>query len=142
MANLKIKKNDTVMIIAGKDKGKTGVVSFVDSKSNRVIVEGLNIVSKNVKPRSAQETGGIIKKSAPIHISNVMLICPETSKPTRISIKVEEKNGKTIKTRLSKKANAVIEAGSSEVKKAVKKADKDASTKKKAVRKTANKVEE
>lgn len=141
MANLKIKKNDTVMIIAGKDKGKTGVVSFVDPKSNRVIVEGLNIVSKSVKPRSAQETGGIVKKSAPIHISNVMLVCPETSKPTRVAIKVEEKDGKIVKTRISKKSNKVIEAGSSDVKKAAKKTEKEASAKKKAVRKTA-KVEE
>ncbi|WP_025270570.1 50S ribosomal protein L24 [Hippea sp. KM1] len=89
----KLKKNDKVRVIAGKDKGKEGnIISFVPEK-NRVIVEGVNIIKKHVK---ASETtkGGIIEKEAPIHISNVMLVCPHCNKPTRIGIKFLESGEK------------------------------------------------
>ncbi|WP_022670805.1 50S ribosomal protein L24 [Hippea alviniae] len=89
----KLKKNDKVRVIAGKDKGKEGtIISFVPKK-NRVIVEGVNIIKKHVKA-SATTKGGIIEKEAPIHISNVMLVCPHCNKPTRIGIKFLESGEK------------------------------------------------
>lgn len=143
MANLKIKKNDTVMVIAGKDSGKTGIVTSVDPKSQRVIIDGLNQVKKHRKAKTQQEVSEIITKSAPIHISNVMLIDPETAKPTRVSIKIEEKDGKKVKVRVSKKSGTVIETVNDFKKKAVaKKAEKVSNSaatpkKKKAVKKSA-----
>ena len=85
---LKIKKGDTVRVIAGKDKGKEGKVLSVDVKKNRVIVEGVNIVTKHVKPRKAGEAGGRIQQEAPIHVSNVLPVCPKCNKATRVAHKV------------------------------------------------------
>ena len=76
MAKLHIRKNDTVMVLAGEDKGKTGKVLKVLVKENRAIVEGVNIVSKSAKPSAKHPQGGIIKQEAPIHISNLSLIDP------------------------------------------------------------------
>ena len=73
MNNLHVKKGDNVMVIAGKDKGKSGSITKVDIDNGRVFVEGLNIATNYVKPRSAQEKGGIVKKEAPIDASNVIL---------------------------------------------------------------------
>ncbi len=85
----KLKKNDKVRVIAGKDKGKEGnVISFVPEK-NRVIVEGVNIIKKHQKPTQMTK-GGIIEKEASIHISNVMLVCPHCGKATRVGIKYLE----------------------------------------------------
>ncbi|AEA34322.1 50S ribosomal protein L24 [Hippea maritima] len=89
----RLKKSDKVKVIAGKDKGKEGnVISFVPEK-DRVIVEGVNVIKKHVK---ASETtkGGIVEKEAPIHISNVMLVCPHCNKPTRIGVKFLESGEK------------------------------------------------
>ncbi len=89
----KLKKNDKVRVIAGKDKGREGtIISFVPEK-NSVIVEGVRIVKKHVKASSTSK-GGIIEKEAPIHISNVMLICPHCNKPTRVGIKFLESGEK------------------------------------------------
>ncbi len=89
----KLKKNDKVRVIAGKDKGKEGtIISFVPKK-NRVIVEGVRVVKKHVKA-SASTKGGIVEKEAPIHISNVMLVCPHCNKPTRVGIKFLESGEK------------------------------------------------
>ncbi len=89
----KLKKNDKVRVIAGKDKGKDGtIIAFVPEK-NRVIVEGVHIVKKHVKA-SATTKGGIIEKEAPIHISNVMLVCPHCNRPTRVGIKFLESGEK------------------------------------------------
>ena len=74
MATLKIKKGDTVKIIAGKDKGTEGKVVSVDAKSNKVVVEGVNMVTKHTKPSAANQNGGIIQKEAPIDLSNVCLL--------------------------------------------------------------------
>ncbi len=79
-----IKTGDNVIVITGKDKGKTGKVTAVYAESNRVLVEGVNVVSKHQKPRSQQDKGGIIQKSAPINASNVMVVCPVCGKPSRI----------------------------------------------------------
>jgi len=99
-----IKKGDTVIVIAGNDKGKTGKVLEVLYKKERVLVQDVAIVKKHQKPDAKNPDGGIIKKEAAIHISNVMLIDPESGKPTRISIKRE--NGKV--ERISKKSGKVI----------------------------------
>jgi len=101
MQKLHIKKNDTVYVTSGEDKGKKGRVLEVFPKSLKAIVEGVNLISKHTKPNSANPEGGIVKKEAPVHISNLMLICPETGKPTRIGRKNNE-NGKLI--RYSKKS--------------------------------------
>ena len=92
MSKLHIRKNDTVTVLAGEDKGKTGKVLKVLVKENRAIVEGVNIVSKSAKPSAKHPQGGIIKQEAPIHISNLSLIDPKSGKPTRIAVKREGKN--------------------------------------------------
>ena len=85
----RIKKGDTVYVNAGNDKGKTGKVLSVDTAKQRVIVEGVNMVSKHTKPNAKQPQGGIIKQEAPVHVSNLNLIDPKSGKPTRVGFKVE-----------------------------------------------------
>lgn len=97
---LHIKKGDMVIVIAGNDKTKQGRVLEVFPKKDKAIVEGVNIISKHTKPNSENPQGGIIKKEAPIHISNLMIVCPETGKATKIGR--EERNGKLV--RYSKKS--------------------------------------
>ena len=94
MSKLHIRKGDTVVVLTGdvKDKGKTGKVLKVLVDKNRAIVEGRRMVSRSTKPSAKNPQGGIIKKEAPIHISNLSLIDPESGKPTRVSIKHEGKN--------------------------------------------------
>ncbi len=106
MSKLNIKKGDMVFVNSGADKGKTGHVLKVLVKEERVIVEGINIVSKSTKPSAKNPQGGIVKQEAPIHISNVNLIDPKTNKPTRIGRRKNE-DGKTV--RYSKKSGEVIE---------------------------------
>ena len=89
---------------AGNDKGKTGKVLSVDPAKQRVIVEGVNMVSKHTKPNAKQPQGGIIKHEAPVHVSNVNLIDPKSGKPTRVGFKVED--GK--KVRIAKKSGEEI----------------------------------
>ncbi len=107
---MRIKRGDKVEVIAGKDKGKKGKVLLVDREKNRVIVEGVNIISKHTKPNKVGQAGGIIKKEAAIHASNVMYL--HDGKPTRLGIKVvmEEKDGrqKAVKYRVAKSTNEVI----------------------------------
>ena len=104
MKKLRIKKGDTVYVNAGNDKGKTGKVLSVAPSEDRVIVEGINMVSKHTKPNSKQPQGGIVKQEAPIHISNLNLIDPKSNKPTRVGYKVED--GKKI--RYAKKSGEEI----------------------------------
>ena len=92
MSKLHIKKGDTVIVLAGKDKGKQGKVQKVLVEDQRAIVEGVNMVSKSQKPSAANPQGGIVKMEAPIHISNLSLIDPKSGKATRVSIKHEGKN--------------------------------------------------
>jgi len=84
LAKMNIKKGDTVLIITGKDKGKEGTVSRALPQIDKVIVEGLNIVKKHVRPQGQTRQGGIIEKAMPIHVSNVMLKCTECGEPTRV----------------------------------------------------------
>ena len=105
MGKLHIKKNDTVVVLAGEDKGKTGKVLKVLVEKNRALVEGVNMVSKSTKPSAKNPQGGIVKKEASIHISNLSLIDPKSGKATRVGIKVTE-DGK--KVRIAKKSGEEI----------------------------------
>lgn len=98
---LHIKKGDTVFVNAGDDRGMQGKVLEVIHEDEKALVEGVNLVLKHTKPNAKSPNGGIIKKESPIHISNLMLICPETGKPTRIGRKIG-KNDKLV--RYSKKS--------------------------------------
>ncbi len=88
MAKTRIKKGDTVVVIAGKDKGKKGKVLSVFPKKERLIIENINMATKHVRPTRQMQQGGIIHQEAPIHISNVMLLCKKCDKPTRIGMKM------------------------------------------------------
>ena len=105
MGKLHIKKNDTVVVLAGEDKGNTGKVLKVLVEKNRALVEGVNMVSKSTKPSAKNPQGGIVKQEAPIHISNLSLIDPKSGKATRVGIKVTE-DGK--KVRIAKKSGEEI----------------------------------
>ena len=85
LAKMNIKKGDSVLIITGKDKGKQGTVSRAMPQVYKVIVEGLNVVKKHVRPQGQTRQGGVIEKAMPIHVSNTMLICSECGEPTRVS---------------------------------------------------------
>jgi large subunit ribosomal protein L24 len=108
---LKIRSGDTVEVISGKDKGKTGKVLRVQPKKDRVFVEGLNIHTRHIKPRSirdaqrAESVGGVVEEEGPIHISNVMLVDPKSGKPTRVGLSRE--NGR--RTRIAKKSGEAID---------------------------------
>ena len=103
MASLKIKKGDTVKVIAGKDKGTEGKVVSVDAKNSKVVVEGVNMVTKHTKPSAANQNGGIIQKEAPIDLSNVMYV--HKGQPTRVGFKVENYK----KVRFAKSTGEVID---------------------------------
>ena len=105
MASLHIKKGDTVYVLAGDDKGKTGRVLSIMAKDGRAIVEGINLVSKSTKPNAQNPQGGIIKKEAPINMSNLAVLDPKSGKPTRVGHRKDE-NGKTV--RYSKKSGEEI----------------------------------
>ena len=107
MAKLNIKKGDTVLVITGKDSGKTAEVLECFPKEDKVTVKGINVVVKHKKPRSAQDKGGIIKLEGKIPASNVMVICPVCNKATRIKVGVNEKGDKV---RICKKCLAVLDA--------------------------------
>jgi large subunit ribosomal protein L24 len=85
LAKMNIKKGDTVLIITGKDRGKQGIVSRALPQVNKVIVEGLNIAKKHIRPQGQTRQGGIIEKAMPLQVSNTMLICTECGKPTRVA---------------------------------------------------------
>lgn len=108
MATMKIKVGDTVKVIAGADKGHEGKVQRVDHKTNRVIVEGANIITKHNKQNAQDPNGGIVQKEAPIDASNVMLVVG--GKVTRVGFKVEKTaDGKTKKVRVAKVDGSVID---------------------------------
>ena len=104
MKKFNIHKGDTVFVNAGNDKGKTGKVLEVIREKDRVIVEGINMVSKHTKPNAKYPQGGIVKQEAGIHVSNVSLIDPKTSQPVKVGYKFED--GKKI--RYSKKSGEEI----------------------------------
>ncbi|MFD1207101.1 MULTISPECIES: 50S ribosomal protein L24 [Sporosarcina] len=100
-----VKKGDKVMVITGKDKGKTGVILAAYPKKDRVLVEGVNIVKKHTKPNQVNPQGGIVSQEAAIHVSNVMPIDPKTGEPTRVGYKIED--GKKI--RIAKKSGEALD---------------------------------
>lgn len=105
MSKLNIKKGDTVYVLAGDDRGKTGRVLSVDAAKNRAIVEGINMVTKSTKPNAKHPQGGLIKMEAPINISNLNLLDPKSDKPTRVGYKLDSKGEKV---RYSKKSGEEI----------------------------------
>ncbi len=119
---MKVKKNDTVLVITGKDAGKTAKVLSADPKANRVVVDGVNVQKKHKKARSAQDVSQIVSQSGPIDASNVMVVCPTCNKATRVAYQVVGDK----KARICKKCGAVLDAGKEvkEVKKAAKTATK------------------
>ncbi|MCL5006953.1 MAG: 50S ribosomal protein L24 [Patescibacteria group bacterium] len=102
---MKVKKNDKVLIIKGKDRGKTGKVLTVFEKG-RVIVEGLNMSKKTVRPRTTEEKGQVISVAKPVAIANVQVVCPSCGKPTRIGYDTNSKSGN--KKRICKKCQASL----------------------------------
>lgn len=94
---LRIKKGDTIQVLSGKDRGKTGQVEQVLPAAGAVVVSGINIIKKHVRPRKSAPHGGIVTQPAPLTIAKVMAICPRCSKPTRVSITVD-KEGKRHRT--------------------------------------------
>lgn len=109
---MKIKKNDKVIVIAGdaRSQSHVGKVLKVFPSENRVIVEGVNIIKRHARPSQKNPQGGIIQKEAPIHISNVMLICPKCNKPTRIGRKVvsDSLSGKKLTMRICRQCNEMF----------------------------------
>lgn len=105
MSKLRIKSGDTIKVISGENKGKTGKVIQVIREKNRVLIEGVNMIRRHTKPSATSPQGGIIEKEAPIHISNVMLVDPKTGESTKVGRRPNE-NGKLV--RYSKKTNEVI----------------------------------
>ena len=105
MNKLHVKKGDTVIVLAGDDRGKQGRVLSVQLEKQRAIVEGVNIVSKSTKPSAKHPQGGIIKIEAPIHVSNLALVDPKTGKPTRVGYRID---GDGKKVRIAKKSGDEI----------------------------------
>ena len=103
---MKLKKNDTVLVIAGKDKGKKGKVRFSHPKDDQVVVEGVNFIKKHAKAQGQARQAGIIELEAPIHISNVMLLCNKCNRPTRIGFQFLE-DGR--KVRICRSCREVID---------------------------------
>jgi large subunit ribosomal protein L24 len=107
----RIRRNDEVIVIGGKDRGKTGKVLRVDPKKQKVIVEGLNIVKRHQRPQQvqgaqrAEQVGGVVEKEGPIHISNVMLIDPKEKKPTRVGVSREDGD----RVRVARRSGAKID---------------------------------
>ena len=101
---MNIKRDDTVIVLSGKDKGKTGKVLVADPKSLKVIVEGVNVATKHQKAQKKGQDGGLIKVETPIYVSKVQLVCPKCGKGTRVAHKIAD--GK--KTRVCKKCGAEI----------------------------------
>ena len=103
---MKLKVGDKVEVISGSDKGKTGKIIKTLRSENKVIVEGVNIVKKHLKPKNNNGTAEIVERENPIHVSNVMLIDPKTKKPTRVGKTIDNKGNKI---RISKKSNEKID---------------------------------
>ena len=131
---MEIKKGDNVVVIAGKEKGTKGKVLETSPKTSKVLVEGVNVVTKHRKPRSAQDKGGIVKQTNPIEASNVMVVCPTCDKATRVAHK--EVEGK--KARICKKCGASLDK---KLVKAVKKEAKASKTEEKSTKTSKSKAE-
>lgn len=142
MAKLFVKQGDTVVVIAGKEKGKTAKVLEVSPKDNKVLLDGVNVVTKHQKPRSQQDKGGLIKKNAFMDASNVMVICPSCGKATRVGHKlVDGKNVRVCKHEtcglsLDKDAHKIVKKQAKADKKAENVEQEAKTTKKTTAKKT------
>ena len=126
--SMNVKKGDAVRIIAGADKGKSAQVLAVDTKNNRVYLkgDGLKTVKCFVKPRNAQEKGGIIEREGSVNVSNVMILCPSCGNPTRVAHSITtDENGKTVKARICKSCGASLDVKPAKAAKTAKKAYKE-----------------
>lgn len=92
---MNIKSGDNVKVLAGKDRGKTGKVIQVMNKENRLVVDGINMMKKNVRPKREGEKGQVVEYNAPIHFSNVQIVCPKCNKPARIKVTRDNKGNKS-----------------------------------------------
>ena len=107
MAKAKIRKNDTVVVISGKDRGARGRVLRVMPQEDRILVEGVNMIKRHTRPNPQRNIqGGIVERESPMHISNVALVDPETDKPTRVGSKVLE-DGRRV--RVAKRSGSVVD---------------------------------
>ena len=106
---MRLKKDDNVKVMAGKDRGKTGKVIQAFPRLGKVVIEGVNMTTRHLKVRKQGSTGQKIQFPAPISATNAMLICPKCAEPTRIGAKLLKQAGKTVKARVCKKCNEVIE---------------------------------
>ncbi|MGQ0531960.1 MAG: 50S ribosomal protein L24 [Caulobacteraceae bacterium] len=105
----RIRKDDTVIVIAGKDKGRSGRVLMVLPKAERVVVEGVNLVKRHTAPNITHPNGGVISKEAPLHVSNVALRDPKTGKPTRLSYQFVGEGAARRKVRIAKSSGVQID---------------------------------
>jgi large subunit ribosomal protein L24 len=106
LQKIRIRKGDSVVVIAGRDRGKSGKVLSVDRSKGKLVVEKINMIKRHTKPNQKVKQGGILEREAPLAISNVMFLCPVTQKPTRLGVRVQT-DGKRV--RFSKKSNEVVE---------------------------------
>ena len=105
-----IKKNDTVLVIAGKYRGRRGRVLSVQPDKTRIVVEGMHMIKRHTRPNPQKNIkGGIVEREAPFHASNVQLVCPECSKPTRVGRRTVETNGKDRHVRYCVKCKGVVD---------------------------------
>ncbi len=142
--NLHVRKGDNVVILAGKDKGQTGKIVSADPKNGRVVVDNLNIITKHVKPRGANQPGGINKVPGPIDASNVQIICPDCNKATRVSNKIEGDKKIRVCSKCGASLDKAVKADKKSAKKAVKETktkDADKKEKKPTAKKSAKKDE-
>ena len=102
----KIRNGDTVVVVTGRERGKSGKVLSVDTINGKIVVEKLNMLKRHTKPNQKLRQGGILEREAPLAISNVMFLCPVTKKPTRLGIKRKDDG---VRARLSKKSNEIVE---------------------------------
>jgi len=102
----RIRKGDTVVVVSGRERGKTGKVLSIDLRAGKVIVEKLNIIKRHTKPNQKVKQGGILEREAPLPISNIMFFCPVTQRATRVGIRILE-DGRRV--RFSKKSNETVE---------------------------------
>jgi large subunit ribosomal protein L24 len=110
MKKTRLKKNDTVKVLSGNAKGTTGKILYINRKKGRVIVEGVNIIHRHTRPNQKNQQGGIVRREAPVNITNVELICPKTNLPTRIGMEIvkDEITQKSKRMRKSKKSGEIL----------------------------------
>jgi large subunit ribosomal protein L24 len=108
MASIRVRKGDTVMVVAGKERGKRGKVLRVIREKGRVIVEHVNMIKKHQRPTQKLRQGGIIEREGPLHISNVMLVDPHTDRPTRVGVRILADKRKV---RVSRRSGEIVDKG-------------------------------